>query len=422
MTPFFCRIGGGEGARCAERVFIKNGSENTKDGNVEKKKGKEKRKVRRRKTIVFVSGNRGAEDAFDLSRKATGVKWEWCFVATGKRLVKAQRTSRPLAPRAIPSAGKESDLHFEVPFNTFRQRGGRLAEPMEKAIAGFRDVYRLVSPALLLLPEIGREYLAAALAASTENIPIVLRHPLAVPTNETPRSIYDALSKMAHYHLLPNAGAAERLRDLPKKRTAFVGAWELDPLTELKYLTRNQLEKRLGKSLGKRPLFIDVMGSGRRFEEMLRLVFAVLEEYTDSFLFLVKPVFNDRTAAGIKLMESFSLLHPQRSALVPFWDQELVYSAMKHSEAWIGNHRRGFFVTPYFHLPAVFLGKDDSYSDWESAASVLLVEPEKKEFSAAMKKILATRFRNSCKKVKSPYGNGQAVKKTVTALSRWIKE
>lgn len=81
-------------------------------------------------------------------------------------------------------------------------------------------------------------------------------------------------------------------------------------------------------------------------------------------------------------------------------------SLMKHAEFVLGNSSSGIIETPAFGVPTINIG--DRQRGRLQSDSIINCGTDKKSICDAIKKAMSTEFREQCRKVVSPYGDGNS--------------
>jgi len=89
---------------------------------------------------------------------------------------------------------------------------------------------------------------------------------------------------------------------------------------------------------------------------------------------------------------------------------------MKHSSVVIGNSSSGIIEAPAFGIPSINIG--DRQKGRVVAKSTLQCAPQRAAILEALNKAFDGSFREFCKNVENPYGNGRATEKIISVLKR----
>lgn len=95
-------------------------------------------------------------------------------------------------------------------------------------------------------------------------------------------------------------------------------------------------------------------------------------------------------------------------------------SLMKYSEFVLGNSSSGIIETPAFGVPTVNIG--DRQRGRLQSESIVNCEPDKASICNAIEKAMKPEFKNVCRKVVSPYGDGHAAEHIAKKIVEVVKE
>ena len=91
-------------------------------------------------------------------------------------------------------------------------------------------------------------------------------------------------------------------------------------------------------------------------------------------------------------------------------------SSLQFVDSVIGNSSSGLLEAPSFKIGTINIG--DRQTDRLKAISVIDCLPKSKEIDSAIKKIYSKKFKKKLRTVKNPYGNGGAVNKTFSKITK----
>ena len=92
-------------------------------------------------------------------------------------------------------------------------------------------------------------------------------------------------------------------------------------------------------------------------------------------------------------------------------------SALKYAEFVMGNSSSGLIEAPSMRLPTINIG--DRQRGRIQAESIINCEPEKESILKAIEKALSPEFKEFCKTVKNPNGDGDTTRKIVQAIKEF---
>ncbi len=294
---------------------------------------------------------------------------------------------------------------------------GGIAKSMGLGIIGMSDALEQLRPDVVLVLGDRFEILAAVQACLVHNIPVA--HIAGGDTTEGAfdESMRHAITKMSHIHFVTNELSAQRVRQLGEdpRHVHLVGNPGLDHLKRLKLLDRKTLGESLGAPLAKRnllitfhPVTLEPGESERQFGELLA---ALDTPGDDTALWFTRPNADTGGRALSAALDVWAAQRPQRVHVHSSLGQLRYLSLMAQVDAVVGNSSSGLYEAPSFHVPTVNIG--DRQRGRLSTASVVNCAPEREAIAAAIAKALTL----DCSAVVSPYGDGHAAARIVTALA-----
>lgn len=297
-----------------------------------------------------------------------------------------------------------------------------VTKSMGLATIGFADAFAHLSPDLVVVLGDRFEILAAASAALIANIPIAHLHGGEVTEGAYDDAIRHALTKMAHLHFTAAEPYRTRVIQMGEDpvRVWCVGGFGLDGIMKLDRMTRPELEKSLGLSLGERALMVTFhpeTASGASPGEQMAELLAALEE-TESQLVFTMPNADNEGRVLFGMIEDFVSRHPERACVHTSLGQRRYLSALSEVDAVVGNSSSGLLEAPAFGIGTLNIGtRQDGRL---RARSVVDCATERGAIVQGIAQVLTPTFRAAIKDQSNPYGNGGASALTVAAIENWI--
>lgn len=297
-----------------------------------------------------------------------------------------------------------------------------VAKSMGLATIGFADAFAHLVPDLVVFLGDRFEILAAASAALIAGIPMAHLHGGEVTEGAYDDSIRHALTKMAHLHFTAAPLYRDRVIQMGEdpKRVWCVGGFGLDSIMKLKRMSRPELEKSLGISLGETALMVtfhpETNGRTSPAAQMKELL-AALEDTAFQIVFTMPNADNDSRAL-FDMIEDFVARHPGRACSHISLGQLRYLSALAMVDAVVGNSSSGLIEAPAFGTATVNIGtRQDGRL---RAASVVDCIPERGAIARAITQVTTPEFRSAMKGLINPYGDGGASARTVATIENWL--
>ncbi len=283
-----------------------------------------------------------------------------------------------------------------------------MAKTIGVATLGCAEMLARLRPDILVSIADRYEMLAPAAAAMALRIPIAHIEGGEITVGAIDDTVRNALTKMAHLHFACTQKAAKQIRAMGEEnwRITFSGSLSLDALRRDRLLSKSQLEKQIGFTVGPETVvcvYHPVTMLGNTIEEADE-VFEALSGLSNQMVFL----YPNADAGGRELIqraEAFAAEHGRARFLVNL-DHLTYLSLLKQSGALIGNSSSGIIESTSLGLPVVNIGIRQLGR--EHAANVIDVPAKRKAIETSLAKALSPAFRKSVQKLKSPYGEGKA--------------
>lgn len=276
-----------------------------------------------------------------------------------------------------------------------------------------------LKPDILVLMGDRFEVFAAATAAMAMQVPIA--HIGGGETdlaNCLDGNIRNALTKMSHIHFVSAEMYADRLKAMGEEpwRIHNVGLPSLDHIDE-NLMTGKELEQSLGIKL-KRPVFLATyLPVVLREEETKKEISALLEALSHYKNATVIFTLSNADAGGRYINEQIKEFQKRHENVlaVPSLGKQRYLSLMSMCDVVLGNSSSGIIEAPSFHCPVVNIG--DRQAGRIYSGNVINVPGNAKGIKDAINKALFDeKFKESLKKIKNPFGQGDASDKIIETL------
>ncbi len=265
------------------------------------------------------------------------------------------------------------------------------------------------------------ESFAAASAAHLLGIPIAHLHGGELTEGAVDDAFRHAITKMASLHFTAAEEYRQRVIQLGESpdRVFNVGAIGLDNVKQLALLPKNELEKQLAfTELDKTILvtFHPVTLESISSEEQLKELLAVLDELKDHKIIFTFPNADADGRVIIDLLKQYVARNTDRAKAFASLGQLRYLSLLQYVQAMVGNSSSGLIEAPTFGLPVVNIGSRQNGR--LRPRSVIDTPSDKKNIGEAVQKALSQSFRESCREMPNPYGDGTAAKKILKQIKQ----
>jgi len=338
---------------------------------------------------------------------------------------------------SIIAMGSLVSKQFGKAVDLFKQDGFIVNEEIETLIAGdspaavsktmgltmigIAEAYSRIKPDLILIPGDRYEILAAAAAALVSLIPIAHFYGGDITEGAYDDSIRHAITKMSHFHFVSNEESKKRVIQMGEKpdRVFNTGSPAIDSLLDIKFLSREELEKKLNFNFKKLTLLITFHpetlsnNSIGQLKEFLRALDEFDAEET-AFLF-TSPNADNEGLSFIQEIKSFCN-KKNNTHFFANLGQQVYGSLIREVNVVVGNSSSGLYEVPSFKTPTVNIG--DRQTGRLKASSVIDCPCTKDDIVRSIKDAITL----DCQFSVNPYGDGHASEKIFEKLKLIKKE
>jgi len=296
----------------------------------------------------------------------------------------------PKYGRTIDEIRKDG-FHISAKFNmdTGRGNGFAMARSFGDCVARVADVLRRVKPDILILQADRAETLAAAIAASYLNVPIVHMSGGDVTSGGSiDDAIRHATSKFAHIHLASTRASARRLTRLMEEpwRVHYVGNPGVD-LRREKYTSASAIAERLSLDLKKpvlvviyHPVKAELDMTERNTEEVMEAIKRLKMQTV-----VLYPNQDPGSDIVIRVIRKYSKLDFVR--VIKSLRRDDFIGLLRVANAIVGNSSGALIEAPSIKLPAVNVGPRQQ--DRERSNNVIDVGYDRNKIAAAIRKAVS---------------------------------
>ncbi len=361
----------------------------------------------------------------------TGSRAEYGLLRTLMRLIRGDQrlslriivTGMHLSPefgmtvRDLERDGFSPDEKIEMLLSSDTPVG--IAKSIGLGIIGFADALERLKPDILVVLGDRFEIFAAAQAAYVARIPIAHLHGGETTEGAVDEGFRHAITKMSHLHFVAAAPYRDRVIQMGEdpERVFLVGTPGLDILSEIAFLSREELEKNLGVPLTP-PLFLVTyhpVTVEKNSEERFRDVLDAIAAFPEATVVFTLPNADSDGRAIIGDINSFVSDLPERRKAVASLGSRRYLSLMKHSDAVIGNSSSGLIEAPALGIPTVNIG--DRQKGRLHGASVIDCPEKTDSIIESIRLALSPQFKEITRHTDTPYGARGASKAIAELLA-----
>lgn len=266
------------------------------------------------------------------------------------------------------------------------------------------------------------ETLAIAIAAGNTHTPVF--HLCGGDTTEGAMDewIRHAITKISYLHFPTNEESAKRVVQLGEdpERVFNYGSTSIDNIVNLATLPKEEALQSVG--LQECRYFVctyhPVTMEEGNVDDLLRAFFSAVQAFP-TYIFIVTKSNADQGGARINQMLDEAAEKIDNLYVFDSLGVKRYLSLMKYSEAVIGNSSSGIVETPAFYIPTVNIG--DRQRGRLRTESIIDCGTDSMSIINAINKAISDEFREKCRHICPPYGDGHAAEKIATKIIETLK-
>ena len=285
-----------------------------------------------------------------------------------------------------------------------------ITKSMGLALIGFADAFDDLTPDLLFVLGDRFEIFAAASAALIARIPIAHCHGGEITEGAFDDALRHSITKMAQIHFVAAEQYRKRVIQMGEdpQRVFFVGGLGVDAIMRTQLMSREELETSLDFKLGTRNLLVTfhpvTLENDTSEHQMIELL-AALDQLEDTNLIITMPNADTKGRALIRLINNYCSSRSRAKAFSSL-GQLRYFSCIHHCDGVVGNSSSGLLEAPTLRRGTVNIG--DRQKGRLMASSVICSNPDRKSIKKSLLRLYSPDFQESVKRVRSPYGSGDA--------------
>lgn len=253
------------------------------------------------------------------------------------------------------------------------------------AIERFSNLFKEISPDIVVLLGDRYEIMAVAVACMFNNIPIAHLYGGDTTEGAIDEAIRHSITKMSHLHFVSCEGSKKRVMRLGEnpERIFNVGSLSVENMKKVPLLSKEEFEKSIDFKLNDKNLLVTFHPvtlegkSGQQFRELLD----ALCELKDTNIIMTCPNSDEGSDLIFKMIEEFQTQHSNVKVFASL-GMLRYYSAMKYVDMVVGNSSSGIYETPSFGIPTVNIG--NRQKGRLQATSIINCKPEKQDILRAI--------------------------------------
>jgi len=258
-----------------------------------------------------------------------------------------------------------------------------------------------------------------------KKIPIAHLHGGEVTAGATDEALRHAITKMSALHFTSTEDYRKRVLQLGEEENCVfnVGAIGIDNVRNLSCLSKKELEMELDIRLTEQillvtfhPVTLENLSSEDQMQELL----GALDVFNDTQIIFTMPNADSDGRMIRNMINDYVKNDPERSVAFDSLGRLKYLSLMKYSSAIVGNSSSGIIEAPGFGIPSVNIG--DRQKGRVAAQSVIHAGSQRDSIVEALNKALNPAFKEFCKRVVNPYGDGHTAGSIVSVLKEKMED
>lgn len=299
-----------------------------------------------------------------------------------------------------------------------------ISKSMGMALIGFADYFAERRPDALVVLGDRYETLAVCCAATNERIPIIHLYGGETTEGAVDEVIRHAITKLSFLHLTSTEEYRRRVIQLGEdpQRVFAVGAIGIENAIKMPLLSKEELEAELNFKLSRpyavitfHPVTLEKNSAENQCKELMK----ALERHPEMNYIITKANADADGRIINKLLDDFALTHDNVAVFESLGAVKYL-SALKYADMVIGNSSSGLVEVPSFKLPTINIG--DRQKGRLKAESVIDCVPSEISISQAIDRASSEAFKEKCRTVKNPYGDGNTSKRVVTEITKMMEQ
>lgn len=296
-----------------------------------------------------------------------------------------------------------------------------VSKTMANAIAEFTKYFITNKPDFIVVDGDRYETLGVCIAAVNSNVPIIHMGGGATTEGAADEFYRHAMTKMAYLHFPTTETYRNRIIQMGEdpERVFTVGSPGLENIRLMAFLSKEELSEQIGWPLTK-PFavvtFHPVTLENNTCEEQLNELIEACNTRQDMQFIFTKANADNGGDKINSILDEYAK-HSTNAICVTSLGVVRYLSALKYAEFVMGNSSSGIIEVPSMHLPTINIG--DRQRGRLQAKSIINCAPKTQDILDAMRKASAPEFKELCKTVANPNGDGKTSARIVSHIKEY---
>ena len=313
---------------------------------------------------------------------------------------------------------------IKLPFLSSSLDASSLVYSVGNGLTQVSEIFMKYKPDIVILLGDRYELFIAAIAALLYNSIIIHVAGGEITTGVIDEQVRHAITKIAHIHMPSTSLYAENISKMGEEdwRIHIVGAPGLENIKKLELYTKEEILKLTGIDDDKNTIICTYHPVTLEGEDNVKRQIKNLLEALSKFdlqIVFTRPNAEVDSDEIVNMIKKFVDDNPKAY----FFDSlgsKLYLSFLKYAKAVVGNSSSGIAEAPFFSIPTVNVGnRQEGRLQTESIIQTGYLVNE--IYKGIEKALYDTEFLKKIKKIKNPYGDGNASKYVIEAMEEILK-
>mgnify|MGYP000164501064 CR=1 FL=1 len=296
-----------------------------------------------------------------------------------------------------------------------------VSQTMANAIVEFTKFFIANRPDFVLVDGDRYETLGICIAAVNANVPIIHCSGGATTEGAADECYRHSMTKMAYLHFPTTEIYRNRIIQMGESpdRVFTVGSMGLENILQIDYLSKEELSEQIGWSLIKpfsvvtfHPVTLENNTCKQQLNELLRAC-----ETRQDMQFIFTKANADNGGDEINQILDEYTASSTNAICVTSLGAVRYLSALKYAEFVMGNSSSGIIEAPSMKIPTINIG--DRQRGRLQAQSIINCAPKTADILNAINKALSPEFKDVCKHVVNPNGDGKTSERIVSHIKEY---
>ena len=321
--------------------------------------------------------------------------------------------------REIEAAGFAPDARVPILDEKGKDDEVSICQVMGRSLAGYGEALKKLSPDIVVILGDRYEAFCCAAAAQVCCVPIAHIHGGETTEGAVDEAFRHSITKMSHLHFPSCEEYRRRIIQLGEApaRVYNVGALGIENIRKLNLLKRAELASSIHFPLDTpfflvtfHPVTLEKSTACQQFSELL----VALERFPEHKIIFTKSNADTDGQVINRMICEYVSKRPQHCLVVASLGLRRYLSAMRLSDAVIGNSSSGILETPIFGVPTVNIG--DRQKGRLRTESIIDCPPDGGSIVLGIQKALNPQFRAGLENLKHPCEKTGTVRAIVNVL------